>query len=153
MTNFMIDADRLFTDLTKHFIGVDRWRSMVSDAYKHLPSFPPYDVTKQDNKYAIRIALAGYSPEDIDVSVQDGVLSVSSAKKQEEEEQSEMYLWKGIAKRSFALRWSLDEQVEVAGAVMADGMLTVTLERHVPEKQLPKKIPIAAKALEDKTEE
>jgi molecular chaperone IbpA len=148
------ELDRLFDELTRSFIGFDRWYPAFTTR-PAIPSFPPYDVVKGDNNhYAINIALAGYNPDDINIEEKDGMLVVEGAAKPISEDDTKRYVHRGIAKRSFRLAWTLDDHMEVIGAKMDNGMLSIGVVRNVPESAQPKRIPIqVAGALEYKPEE
>jgi molecular chaperone IbpA len=107
------------------------------------PTFPFYNIVKQGkNKYDIELALAGYSKDDIDVSLEDGVLSIKSKKEDKEESKDGEILHKGIAKRYFSKSFTIADDVEVKGAELKDGLLKVSLERIVPEHKQPRTIDI-----------
>lgn len=105
-------------------------------------NYPPYNVVKHgDDKFAIELAVAGFKDGDIDVTVEKNQLTVKGEKAIELNEGAE-YLHRGISARSFVRTWTLADYVEVTGAVVQDGILTVNLERIVPEESKPKKIAI-----------
>jgi molecular chaperone IbpA len=109
-------------------------------------AFPHYNIVKQDkNKYDIQIALAGYNKKDINVNLEDGILSVESKKDEKKETKVDSegeILHKGIAKRYFKKSFTIAEDVEVKGAELKDGLLRVSLERIVPEHKKPRTISI-----------
>ena len=109
-------------------------------------AFPHYNIVKQDkNKYDIQIALAGYNKKDINVNLEDGILSVESKKDEKKETKVDSegeILHKGIAKRYFKKSFTIAEDVEVKGAELKDGLLRVALERIVPEHKKPRTISI-----------
>ena len=109
-------------------------------------AFPHYNIVKQDkNKYDIEIALAGYNKKDINVNLEDGVLSIESKKDEKKETKVDSegeILHKGIAKRYFKKSFTIAEDVEVKGAELKDGLLRVSLERIVPEHKKPRTISI-----------
>lgn len=106
-------------------------------------NYPPYNVVKHgDDKFAIELAVAGFKDGDIDVTVEKNQLTVKGEKAIELNEGAE-YLHRGISARSFVRTWTLADYVEVTGAVVQDGILTVNLERIVPEESKPKKIAIS----------
>jgi molecular chaperone IbpA len=110
----------------------------------NAPTFPFYNIVKQGkNKYDIELALAGYSKDDIEVNLEDGVLTIKSKKedKSEEKEDGEV-IHKGIAKRYFSKAFTIADDVEVKGAELKDGLLKVSLERIIPESKKPRTIDI-----------
>jgi len=107
--------------------------------------YPPYDlVSTGENKYEIRMAVAGFSKDEIEINVERGVLNVVSTFKEEDSalKDDSAYIHKGIAERYFAKCFPLAEHVEVKSAELKDGILTIKLEREVPEELKPKSIKI-----------
>ena len=94
-----------------------------------------------ENRYRVTLALAGYGPEDVDVEVSDGTLSISGKKKAEGEERD--FLHRGIAFREFKREFRLADYVEVTGGSMVNGLLVVDLERKLPEARKPRKVDIS----------
>jgi len=88
------------------------------------------------------LALAGYSKDDIEVNLEEGVLSIKSKKEDKEESKDGEILHKGIAKRYFSKSFTIADDVEVKGAELKDGLLKVSLERIVPEHKQPRTIDI-----------
>ena len=94
--------------------------------------FPPYNIRKEeDEKYTIEMAVAGFSQEDLEVELKEGVLTIRSKSEKEEKE----YLHHGIARRAFSRSFTLSDDVVVKGADLVNGMLTIDLERIVPEEK------------------
>ena len=122
------------------FLGFDHIFDQLESIHSHAKdTYPPHNVIKHDNmKYEIELAVAGLSEEDIKVNVEDGVLTVESTSEKSDEE----FLYQGIAKRSFKRSWTLSDDIIVKGASLVDGMLTVTMEKIIPEDKKPKSIPI-----------
>ena len=95
-------------------------------------SFPPYNIRKEgDEKYTIEMAVAGFSQEDLEVELKEGVLTIRSKSEKEEKD----YLHRGIARRAFSRSFTLSDDIEVKGADLVNGMLTIDLERIVPEEK------------------
>lgn len=106
-------------------------------------NYPPYNVVKfSEDKFSIELAIAGFKEGDIDVQVEKNQLFVSGEQSVDLDKPVE-YLHRGISSRSFTRTWTLADHVEVKGAEIANGILTITLERIVPEEQKPKKIAIS----------
>ena len=106
-------------------------------------NYPPYNVVKHDeNKFAVEVAVAGFREGDINITVDKNVLTIAGEQAQNLDEVSKEYLHRGISARSFARTFTLADHVEVVNAEVANGILTVTLERKVPEELQPKKIAI-----------
>ena len=137
---FNTDIDRLFQTA----IGFDNMFDRLFEVHEYGTNnaFPPYNVTKQDaENYTIELALAGYSKEDIEVEVKEGTLEVRSTKSKDEK-QSDSYIHRGIARRSFVRRFSLADDMVVDGADLTDGMLYVSLKRIIPEEKKPRLVNI-----------
>ena len=95
-------------------------------------SFPPYNIRKDgEEKYTIEMAVAGFSQEDLEIELKEGVLTVKSKSEKEEKE----YLHRGIARRAFSRNFTLSDDIVVKGADLVNGMLTIALERIVPEEK------------------
>ena len=107
--------------------------------------YPPYNIRKQNElQYSIELALAGFSKEDIEVEVTDGQLVIRSKENEKEEEKSESFVHKGIARRSFMRTFSLSDDIIVKGADLKDGMLIIDLERVIPDEKKPRLIQIGS---------
>ena len=146
MTNKALSIFNQLRPVTVGFDNVfDHFERMFEDDFTSFsaPTFPFYNIVKQGkNKYDIELALAGYSKDDIDVSLEDGVLSIKSKKEDKEESKDGEILHKGIAKRYFSKSFTIADDVEVKGAELKDGLLKVSLERIVPEHKKPRTIDI-----------
>ena len=129
----------LFND--PFFIGFNRELGRLNTAYKtNSQSYPPYDLLKLDeDTYQISLAIAGFSKEDIDVSVDNGTLII---KGEIVEVTDAEVVHKGIAGRKFVRSFALGEYMEVTSAELKDGMLHVHVVRVVPEEKKPKSIKI-----------
>jgi molecular chaperone IbpA len=100
----------------------------------HNTSYPPYNVIKHDSaKYEIEIALAGFKAEEIEVSTEQNILKVAS--KIEKRDTERNYVHKGLSKRSFTNTWQLGEDVKVSSVDFNDGLLSISLEKIIPEHQ------------------
>lgn len=124
----------------------DRFESMFDDnffANQTHQNYPPYNIMKTgDYTYNIEIALAGFSKKDIDVSYEDGVITVKSIQEAKQDGDQSGVLHKGISKRMFTKSFSIADDVEVKGAELKDGLLTISLERIIPESKKPRTIKI-----------
>ena len=129
----------LFND--PFFIGFNRELSRLNNAHKvNSNSYPPYDLLKLDeDTYRISLAIAGFSKDDINVSVDNGTLII---KGEILEVTDAEVVHKGIAGRKFTRSFALGEYMEVTGADMKDGMLHINVDRIVPEEKKPKTIKI-----------
>jgi molecular chaperone IbpA len=147
MTNKALSIFNQLRPVTVGFDNVfDHFERMFEDDFRTLsnvPAFPHYNIVKTDkNKYDIEVALAGYNKKDIEVNIEEGVLSIKSKKEETEKNGDGEILHKGIAKRYFSKAFTIADDVEVKGAELKDGLLKVSLERIVPENKKPKTIEI-----------
>jgi molecular chaperone IbpA len=129
----------LFND--PFFIGFNRELSRLNNAHKvNSQSYPPYDLLKLDeDTYRISLAIAGFTKDDINVSVDNGTLII---KGEIVEVSDAEVVHKGIAGRKFIRSFALGEYMEVTGAEMKDGMLNINVDRIIPEDKKPKLIKI-----------
>ena len=118
-----------FEDVFTRFFQMEEYNS----------TYPFYNIKKVDDEhYSLEMALAGWKKADLDVSVNDGVLSVVGKIKTN----ADNYIHKGVAQRAFTKRLQLSEYVECKGAKLEDGMLKVELVYNPPEDKKPKKITV-----------
>ena len=133
------------TPLYRTTIGFDRMASLINSALSSEPTpngYPPYNIEMlSDCEYSITVAVAGFSQDDIDIQVENGLLTIKGDKENLKDEQSKL-LYQGIANGSFERRFNLAEYVEVTCADMADGLLTIQLKKEIPEAMKPKRIEI-----------
>lgn len=107
-------------------------------------AYPPYNIVSVDeNKFQIEIAVAGFADEDLDITVENGQLVITGEKVEEDEPRN--FVHRGIAMRNFTRSFRLATHIEVEGAKLQNGLLVVTLIRHIPEELKPKKIAISQK--------
>ena len=137
-TNPFTTLDTWFND--PFFLGFNdqfvRWESNK----KTTSSFPPYNVKKIDeDNYVVELAVAGYEREDIDVTVDKDTLIIKSERENDDKAD---YLHKGIAGRNFTQRFTLGEYMVVKSASLDNGMLTIKIERELPESAKPRQIKI-----------
>jgi len=124
--------ERLFHDMEK---------MLDSNVSKTVSTFPPHNILKlDDNRYIVELAVAGFSKDEIDITVDDGNLVIKGEK--EEKDTGIQYLHKGIGTRSFTKTLRIADTVEVKGAEFKDGILKIGLENIIPEHKKPKKIEI-----------
>ena len=119
--------------LIQHFLNRSiGWDNLFDSIATNRSNFPPYNIVKsEDDGTEIQLALAGYSKDDIEVSVQDKVLTISSSgvDKQDDIE----YNYRGVAKRAFIIKFSIGQYQEVKDVSMKDGMLFISFETVLPE--------------------
>ena len=146
MTN---KALSIFNQLRPVTIGFDNVFNQFERMFDHqfdsisVPNFPPYNIVKTgDNEYDVELALAGFNKKDIDVTVEDGTLTIKSIVKEAKDKKEDGVIHKGIAKRYFSKSFTIADDVEVKGAELKDGLLKVSLERIIPESRKAKTISI-----------
>jgi molecular chaperone IbpA len=128
-----------FAPLNRALIGFDDLFNTLE--YRTATNYPPYNVIKTDeNNYTIEVAVAGFKKKEITVQVDKDQLVVKGAKVKEEDKQQ--YLHHGLSARSFSHQFTIAEHMVVRSAVMEDGILTVVLERKLPESKKPRIIDI-----------
>ncbi|MFL6744617.1 MAG: Hsp20 family protein [Sphingomicrobium sp.] len=134
-----------FAPYRRSTVGFDRLFDMLenSSAGQGQENYPPFDLIRLDeNEYRIELAVAGFKPDEIDITAQQNVLVVSGRKKDEAEGKESNYIYRGIATRSFERRFALADHIQVRGADLKDGLLAIELKREIPEAMKPRKIEI-----------
>ena len=131
-----------FTPLFRSTVGFDRLVQLLDAANGFdADSYPPYNIERTgDNAYRITMAVAGFSDPDLKVDLKESMLTVKGDKAAETAERT--YLHRGIATRAFERRFQLADYVEVTGASLTDGVLSLDLVRNLPEKLKPRSIAI-----------
>ena len=132
------------TPFYRNTVGLDRLFDRITNQLDAATSgnYPPYDIVKTgEDTYEIRVAAAGFRQGEIDVEYHEGQLKITGTQNSKELENIE-YLHHGISNRQFIRTFSLADYVEVREAIMQDGILTVRLQREIPEAQKPKQIAI-----------
>ncbi|MEE4211074.1 MAG: Hsp20 family protein [Parvularcula sp.] len=125
-------------------MGFDRLFDMLESQARANSgdNYPPFNIARQgEDNYRITLAVAGFRPQDIDITAQANLLVVQGRKREEQDEGAEM-LHVGIANRGFERRFELADYVRVDNAALADGLLVIDLVREVPEAMKPKKIAV-----------
>ena len=132
-----------FNQLTPYAVGFDRIFNNLSryvDNNVTSTGFPPYNIRKEgDYNYVIELALAGFGKKDIEVEVVDGTLSVRSVRENTEDEST---VYRGISSRRFERKFTMADDIIVNGAKLENGMLSLELERVVPEEKKPRLITV-----------
>lgn len=125
----LVGFDQLFNDFDARF------------ANQVANNYPPFNIMKRtEDQYEIQIAVAGFSREEIDVTVENNELVITGTKTEEAE--TAEYLHRGLAARNFERVFRLSQYLEVESAEFRDGLLIIKIERHVPEALKPRKIDI-----------
>ena len=131
--------------LFRNSVGFDRFSDLFETALRNDSSggYPPYNGEKRgEDSYRIVVAAAGFQQDDLDLQVEKGVLSVSGSKRESTSEEGVTFLHQGIAQRAFKLSFRLDDHIEIKGANLSNGLLSIDLQRVVPEEAKAKRIPI-----------
>ena len=134
--------------LTPHAVGFDRIFDQLANhhaLHQSNTGFPPYNIRKDgDYNFVIELALAGLSQDDLEVEVVEQTLTVRSVEPKHEEADGGYpeLLHRGISHRKFSRSWTLADDVVVNDAKMKDGMLSIHLERVIPEEKKPRTITI-----------
>jgi len=132
-----------FTPLYRSSIGFDSLASLLDRTFNTdsvASGYPPYNIEAlDDNLYGITLAVAGFEDSELDIQVEQAVLTVRGKKANEDEHE---YLYQGIANRSFERKFNLADYVEVKGANLSNGLLSINLEKEIPEIMKPKHIEI-----------
>jgi molecular chaperone IbpA len=132
-----------FSPLYRSTVGFDRLFDMLDSASRaEAPNnWPPYNIERTgDDRYRITMAVAGFSPEEINIVAQGNSLLVAGQKKPEED--GVQYLHRGIAARAFKQSFDLADHVKVVGAGLEHGLLTIELAREIPDAMKPRRIEI-----------
>jgi molecular chaperone IbpA len=143
-----------FAPFRRSTVGFDRLFDMLesSSLGQTQENYPPFDLIKLgDNDYRIELAVAGFKPDELDITAQQNVLIVTGRKKDESEDKGNNYVYRGIATRSFERRFALADHIQVRGADMKDGLLSIELVREIPEAMKPKKINIGESQREERS--
>jgi molecular chaperone IbpA len=139
-----------YQSLLPRTVGFDRLLSTLDEfdtllaTGKQTQTYPPYNVVKfDDSHYKIEIAVAGFSREELDITVKENKLTVKgSATQSEAMQNTREYIHKGIGKRDFTHVFTLADTVVVDGADIVDGLLNIELRNVIPEEKKPRKIEI-----------
>ena len=145
MTNKALSIFNQLRPLSVGFDDVfDHFESMFDGPTLTIGSnYPPYNIVKTgDNKFDIEVALAGFNKKDINVTSENGMLTIESKQEDKSKDKDGEVLHKGISKRYFKRSFTIADDVEIKGAVLKDGMLRVSMEKIVPEAKKLKTIEI-----------
>ncbi|MBJ6136406.1 Hsp20 family protein [Marinobacter litoralis] len=133
-----------FTPLYRNSVGFDRMASLLDSALRSeqgSAGYPPYDIeVLDDNQYSIALAVAGFDRSELSIEVERGVLTVRG--KKQDDQSDRKFLYQGIASRAFERKFNLADHVEVTGADLSNGLLTISLVKEIPEAMKPKTIEI-----------
>ena len=133
------------TPLYRTMVGFDRLASMMDTASRldGAQGYPPYNIERvEEDRFAIEIAVAGFSEDDLDIELKEALLTVAGKKTPAEGTEEREFLHRGIAERGFIRRFQLADHVIVTGAELQNGLLRIELKRELPEAMKPRKIEI-----------
>ena len=136
--------------LLRSSVGFDVFDNIFDSVFnlnESNTSYPPYNILKSDNNYTISLAIAGFSKDGIDVSLQENELVIKGVAKDQDEKIE--FLHRGIAGRNFERKFKLADTIKVSDASYENGLLNIYLEREIPEHQKPRKIEINNKSFKN----
>lgn len=145
-----------FSPFYRSTVGFDRlFNRLDTIGGQDAKTYPPYNIERvDDDAWRVSIAVAGFTADDIVIEAKENSLTVKGAKTSESEDQDREFLHRGIAERSFELRYQLGDYVEVTNAALENGLLNIDLKREVPENKKPRQIAIngstGSKTIENK---
>ena len=131
------------TPLLRSSVGFDVFDNIFDSVFnlnESSTSYPPYNIIKSKNNYTIKMAIAGFTKDEVDISVEENELSVKGISNNSDEKIE--FLHKGIAARNFERKFQLADTIKVVDASYENGLLNIFLEREIPEHQKPRKIEI-----------
>tara|TARA_B100001142_G_scaffold131600_1_gene133206 strand:+ start:68398 stop:68883 length:486 start_codon:yes stop_codon:yes gene_type:complete len=125
------DLDKFMDRITRNTIGMDDYIDRILRG-QETSNYPPYNLIQvSDTESQLELALAGFTPEEVNVYTEEGKLFVEG--KREESTENPTYIHRGVAARSFTRAWTLAEDTEVGSVKFENGLLTVSMNRIVPE--------------------
>ena len=132
--------------LYRSVVGFDRLADLLDSASTEAATgYPPYNIERTaENAYRVEIAVAGFKPEELNIEVKENLLTVQGRKTANDEPRR--FLHRGLAERNFERRFQLADYVVVSDARLADGLLSISLQRELPEALKPRRIEIASGA-------
>ena len=136
-----------FTPLYRSAVGFDRMARLLETASRTSQEngYPPYNIeTTGENAYRIEIAVAGFRPEELNLEVKENLLTVQGRKTANDDQRQ--FLHRGLAERNFERRFQLADYVVVTEPKLADGLLSISLKRELPEALKPRRIEISTVA-------
>ena len=126
------------------YVGFDRLFDeffRLKSSTKNVPNYPPYNLIKDGDSYTIEMAMAGLTDKDVDVVLEDRTLSITYEKSEVEDDKGVIH--KGLAQRSFKRSFNLADDIEVQKAQLKNGLLSIRMERVVPDEKKPQKIKLS----------
>lgn len=143
MSNLTLTTTALTPEMGRWMIGVDQLVGQLLNApSSSRVSYPPYNIIcRDDDHYSIEIAVAGFGEQDLEVTVNNGMLIVTGDI-QEQPDEDVKYVHRALSRRKFQREWRLVEYMEVVGATVKNGIMTIELERKLPEALKPRSVAI-----------
>lgn len=140
-----------FSPFYRSTVGFDRLFSRLDNLVgQETKSYPPYNIERiDDDSWRVSVAVAGFAAEDIHVEVKENNLTIKGGQAEEPAPKDRQFLHRGIAERSFELRYQLGDYVEVVNAGLKNGLLNVDLKREVPESKKARRIDIKSQNGDD----
>jgi molecular chaperone IbpA len=131
------------TPLLRSSVGFDVFDNIFDSVFnlnESSTAYPPYNIIKSENNYTITMAIAGFTRDEVDISVEENELTIKGISNNSDEKIE--FLYKGIAARNFERKFQLADTIKVVDASYENGLLNIFLEREIPEHQKPRKIEI-----------
>jgi molecular chaperone IbpA len=133
-----------FSPLYRSVVGFDRLADLLDSATAadSASGYPPYNIERTDeNAYRVEIAVAGFRPDELSIEVKENLLTVTGRKAANDEPRR--FLHRGLAERNFERKFQLADYVIVTEANLADGLLSISLKRELPEALKPRRVEIS----------
>jgi molecular chaperone IbpA len=133
-----------FTPYRRNTVGFDRLFDLLENSSRQVQNenYPPFNIERtSENEYLVTVAVAGFKSEEIEITAQQNMLIVSGSKDAEGNDNRD-FLHMGIASRNFERRFQLADYIHVTAADLADGLLSISLIREIPDALKPRKIAI-----------
>jgi molecular chaperone IbpA len=127
---------------TPYGIGFDSFFEDARRLTDQALSYPPYNIAKNGDSYRLEMAVAGVTYDDLNISLAENVLTISHEPVNETEDTTWTYVHKGVAQRKFSRSLKLNNEIEIKGARLENGMLYIDMERVIPEEKKPRVIQI-----------
>ena len=142
-----------FSPLYRTTVGFDRLFTMLDSLAQPdgAQTYPPYNIERTaENAYRVEIAVAGFRPEELSIEVKENLLTVQGRKPANDDVRR--FLHRGLAERNFERRFQLADYVVVTDAALADGLLSISLVRELPEQLKPRRVEIKSAAVASQVE-
>lgn len=136
------------TPYRRSTVGFDRLFDLIENnaRLQQADNYPPYNIERlSEDRYRVTLAVAGFRPDEIDITAQQNLLQISGRKDEAPQDERAQFLHIGIANRGFERRFELADFVRVEAANLADGLLSIELVREIPDAMKPRKIAINGK--------